>query len=163
MGVIRKTLSIGTLGVVSFRSKKEQLRRAERSQRGAEMALEAEHSARLAAEDRITKAEKRLKRANAEAAQAATRLEEAKRRDRRTRRTRRKDRAAEVRATLEPMVRSGVENVRHAGADATKRGRRASRHAREGRAAVVGTRPGHRDLGQGRGRAARRAPRGPRR
>src|SRR6476660_3502317 len=50
MGVMRKTLSVGTLGVVSFRSKKERLRRAERSQRDAEAFLEAEHAARVAAE-----------------------------------------------------------------------------------------------------------------
>src|SRR5438876_671156 len=79
MGVIRKTLSVGTLGLVSFRSKKERLRRAERSQRDAEAFLEAEHAARVAAEARIAAAEKRVKRASAEAAQASKRVEQSKR------------------------------------------------------------------------------------
>ena len=52
MGLIRKTMSVGTLGIVSFRSKKERLQRAERSQQGAEEALEREHAARLSAEVR---------------------------------------------------------------------------------------------------------------
>src|SRR5687768_11080708 len=39
MGLIRKTVSVGTLGLVSFRSKKEKLRRAEFSQHDAEAAL----------------------------------------------------------------------------------------------------------------------------
>ena len=50
MGLVRKTLSVGTLGVVSFRSKKEKLRRAERAREEAELALEAEHDARENAE-----------------------------------------------------------------------------------------------------------------
>jgi hypothetical protein len=67
MGMIRKTMSVGTLGLVSFRSKKEKLRRAERSSRKAETALEAEHAARVSAESRITAAEKRVKHARAAA------------------------------------------------------------------------------------------------
>ena len=39
MGLIRKTLSISTLGIVDFRSKKEQIRRAEKAQRKAEKQL----------------------------------------------------------------------------------------------------------------------------
>ena len=71
MGVIRKTLSVGTLGLVSFRSKKERLRRAERSQHHAEASLLEEQAARIAAEARITAAEKRVKQASADAAHAA--------------------------------------------------------------------------------------------
>jgi hypothetical protein len=52
MGLIRKTLSVGTIGLVSFRSKKERLQRAERAQRDAETLLEREHVARVAAERR---------------------------------------------------------------------------------------------------------------
>ena len=63
MGVIRKTLSIGTLGAVSFRSKKERLRRAERAQRAAEAALDDEHAARVSAEDRAGTVEKHARRA----------------------------------------------------------------------------------------------------
>ena len=47
MGMIRKTLSVSTLGLISFRGKKERLERAERAQRNAEESLEREHVARL--------------------------------------------------------------------------------------------------------------------
>ena len=46
MGLIRKTVSIGTLGIVPFRSKKEQLRRAEKAYREAEAELAGEQAAR---------------------------------------------------------------------------------------------------------------------
>src|SRR6266404_2065672 len=112
MGVIRKTLSVGTLGLVSFRSKKERLRRAERSQRQAEASLLGEQAARIAAESRIAAAEKRVKHASADAAHAAKRLEQSKRRSRR----RRKGAiVGEVLAGMEPIVRSGVESARSAG------------------------------------------------
>jgi hypothetical protein len=65
VGLVRKTLSVATLGSVSFRSKKEKLQRAERSCRDAESALEREHMGRVAAEGRIVAAEKRMKRARA--------------------------------------------------------------------------------------------------
>ena len=52
MGLMRKTLSVGTIGLISFRSKKERLQRAERAKRDAEESLEREHVARVAAERR---------------------------------------------------------------------------------------------------------------
>jgi hypothetical protein len=123
MGVVRKTLSIGTLGVVSFRGKKEKLRRADRSRREAELALEHETGAREAAETRVAAAEKRVKHATAEAARTTQRLEKVKRRNRR--------RAAlgDLLRDTEPAVRSGAEAVRSAGTDAAKRGRKAGRRA----------------------------------
>ena len=57
MGLVRKTFSVATLGAVSFRSKKERLRRAERALRDAEQDLERERSARETAERRIAAAE----------------------------------------------------------------------------------------------------------
>ena len=39
MGLIRKTVSIATLGIVDFRSQKEQVRRAEKAQRAAQAEL----------------------------------------------------------------------------------------------------------------------------
>jgi type II secretory pathway pseudopilin PulG len=42
MGMIRKTVSIGTLGLVSFRSKQERLDRAEAALAEAETALRTE-------------------------------------------------------------------------------------------------------------------------
>lgn len=123
MGMVRKTLSIGTLGVVSFRSKKEKLRRADRSIHEAEIALEHEHNAREAAELRVAVAEKRVKHATSEATRNAAKLAKVKRRDRR--------RAAigELLRDAEPAVRSGADAVRSAGSDAATRGRRAGKKA----------------------------------
>ena len=123
MGMVRKTLSIGTLGVVSFRSKKEKLRRADRSRLDAEIALELEHDAREAAEARIAAAEKRVKHATAEAARNAAKLKKVKRRDRR--------RAAigDLLRDAEPAVRSGADAVRSAGSEAATRGRKAGKKA----------------------------------
>jgi hypothetical protein len=74
MGLVRKTLSVGTLGLVSFRSKKEKLRRADRARFEAEEALERETNAREAAEVRIAAAEKRVKQATADAARTESQL-----------------------------------------------------------------------------------------
>ena len=128
MGLIRKTLSVGTLGLVSFRGKKEKLRRAERSQRAAESSLLGEHQARITAEARIAAAEKRVKLASADAANAAKRLEQSKRRSRRHRRG---ETMGDVLSGVEPMVRSGVETARSAGTDAAERSRKAGRRARK--------------------------------
>jgi hypothetical protein len=59
MGLIRKAFAVGTLGRVSYRSKKEIQRRAER-------ALERERKARAAVEARLAVAEERVKRVAAE-------------------------------------------------------------------------------------------------
>jgi hypothetical protein len=123
MGVVRKTLSVGTLGLVSFRSKKEKLRRAERSRHDTELALEHEHGAREAAETRVAVAEKRVKHAKAEASRSAHKLEKVKRRKRR------RAGLADALHDAEPAVRSGAEAVRSAGTDAAKRGRKAGRKA----------------------------------
>ena len=45
MGMIRKTMSIGTLGLVSFRSKKERLARAEAALNDTQSALEDQSAA----------------------------------------------------------------------------------------------------------------------
>ncbi|HJR25630.1 MAG TPA: hypothetical protein VJ804_09165, partial [Acidimicrobiales bacterium] len=63
MGVIRKTASISTLGLVKFRSKKERLKRAEAAERIANDELEAEKAARAAADERVAEAERRAKKA----------------------------------------------------------------------------------------------------
>ena len=132
MGLIRKTLSVGTLGVVSFRGKKEKLRRAERSQRDAETALEQEHAARASAEDRIAAAEKRVKKAHADAADVAKQLEKTKRSSRHARKSGSKTKfVAEMISAAEPIVRSQIETARHAGGEALERGRKSSRRARK--------------------------------
>jgi len=126
MGLIRKTLSVGTLGIVSFRSKKEKLRRAERSQHDAEVALEHEHAARLSAEVRTIAAEKRVRRAKADAEHASRKNGKRKRR-----RSHKPDGLAGLIAGAEPIVRSGMESARSASSDAAKRGRRVGRRARK--------------------------------
>ncbi len=128
MGMIRKTLSVGTLGVVSFRSKNERLRRAERSQHDAEASLEGEHAARVAAEDRVSGSEKREKRASAHAAQAGRRLERSKRRSRRHHKS---EATRDVLAAVEPIVHSGIDDIRDASTHAAERSRRAGRRARK--------------------------------
>lgn len=128
MGLIRKTLSVGTFGVVSFRSKKERLRRAERSRRDAEASLDEEHAARLVAEGRVSGSEKREKRARAQAAHAGRRYE---RSNRRSRRHRKSETMGDVLAAVEPVVHSGIDNVRGASTHATERSRRAGRRARK--------------------------------
>ena len=67
MGIIRKTASISTLGLIKFRSKKERLRRAEAAHRSASDDLAAEQAARGAAEQRVAEAERRARHAELEA------------------------------------------------------------------------------------------------
>src|SRR4051812_37339343 len=62
MGMMRKTLSIGTLGLVSFRSKNERLERAEQALTEAEAGRDAEHEARSAAEQRAAEAMREVRR-----------------------------------------------------------------------------------------------------
>ena len=156
MGMIRKTMSIGTLGMISFRSKKERLRRAERLQGDAEAALQDEHAARVAAESRIAMAEKRVKQTRAEAAQASKRLAEAKRRNRRARKG---ETVGEILAGLEPLVRSGAESARECG----HRGDRTESAGRPARAqgceTLAAEREGDGVVCEAGGRTARRAPR----
>src|SRR3546814_17527281 len=63
LGIIRKTLSISTLGIVPFRSKKELLHRAEQGQQAAQEALAVVQAARAAADRRVADAERRAKKA----------------------------------------------------------------------------------------------------
>ncbi|HEY9558722.1 MAG TPA: hypothetical protein VIR58_18430, partial [Acidimicrobiales bacterium] len=63
MGIIRKTLSISTLGIVPFRSKKELLHRAEQGQQAAQEELAVVQAARAAADRRVADAERRAKQA----------------------------------------------------------------------------------------------------
>ncbi|MEY2431090.1 MAG: hypothetical protein QOC92_815 [Acidimicrobiaceae bacterium] len=120
MGLIRKTFSVGTLGIVNFRSNKEKLRKAERAQRDAQVALDREQSARTAAEDRIAAAEKRVSHATAEAAKAAKTAERAKRRNRKKGRT-----------LPAPNVAHAVETARATGSEVVERGRKAAKRARK--------------------------------
>lgn len=129
MGLIRKTLSVSTLGVIPFRSKKEKLRRAERATRDAESELDRERSARAHAESRISEAEKRVKKAQLDALQAAKQLE--KNRQKTGRRGKKARTVADMLTAAEPYVREGVESAKQASSEAVVRGRKAAKQARK--------------------------------
>ncbi len=125
MGVIRKTLSISTLGIVDFRSKKEQLRRAEKAHREARAELAGEQAARSAADQRIAAAEKRARQAELLALQQSKKADVAKgkRRDRR--------RAATSQAidAIEGFVTTNAPVVEERAKDLGRRGRKAAAKA----------------------------------
>ncbi len=127
MGVIRKTLSISTLGIVNFRSKKENLRRAEKARREALAELEGEQLARTAADKRIAAAEKRARQAELLALQQSKRADVA----RGKRRTRRRAAAAQAFDTLEGLVSSTTPAVEARAKDLGRRGRKAAVKARK--------------------------------
>ncbi len=124
MALVRKTLSIATLGAVSFRSKKEKLRRADRARWEAEAELQREHDAREAAERRVAKAEERLKRAASDATRSADALAKVKRK-------RRRSRIEHLVEASAPLARSGATAVHDATTDAMHRSRKAARKARK--------------------------------
>ena len=125
MGMIRKTLSVGTFGMVSFRSTKEQLRRAERARWSAERDLEREHDARLDAETRVSKAERRLQQASDAAHRATERLE----RSRAKRRGERSERVRKLVESAEPAGRRAKAVARKSARDARKGAKRALQEA----------------------------------
>jgi hypothetical protein len=148
MGIIRKTASISTLGLISFRSKKERLRRAEAAHDAATAELLAEQSARSAADRRVAAAERR-----AHAAELAA-LHEAKVADKRSRklkaakadrgrRGRRKaaKRARHAEASMRESVSglvSAAQPVLEAGGRSARRHGKAARRRAERTAAIVG-------------------------
>lgn len=129
MGVIRKTASIGTLGMVNFRSKKEKLARATRSERAALAERDAEHLAREVVESSFEKVEHELRRLSDAEAKAARQLSRLRRRSRRVRKA---ERLNSVLATAEPKVRDGMEAARKHGRRARKAATRAGHEVRKG-------------------------------
>lgn len=125
MGVIRKTLSISTLGIIDFRSKKEQLRRAEKAQRSARAELAGEQAARAAADRRIAAAERRARQAELVALQQAKKAEVAsgKRRDRR------RAKANQAIDAIEEFVTSNAPVLEEHAKDLGRRGRKAAAKA----------------------------------
>ena len=72
MGLVRKTMSIGTLGLVHYRSADERaLRKAQKELGAANADLERERSARAEAEEGISRAQERAHAAEVEARKAA--------------------------------------------------------------------------------------------
>lgn len=128
MGMIRKTLSISTLGLVNFRSKKELLRRAEADLDAATTELEREHAARAAYESRVGIAEKRTRQAELQALQAAKKA--AKLRGKKGKRARTlAERLGEALDVAEPKVRAGAEEAKVRGRRARKRAEKAAKQA----------------------------------
>jgi len=128
MGIIRKTASVGTLGIISFRSKKEKLRRADKARVEAETALETEHLARVAAESLGKVADRKVKRASAAAEKAERKLDKARQKSGRSRRAKK---LAALMANAEPLLRTSLESARSVSSDAADRGRKRGRKARK--------------------------------
>lgn len=125
MGLIRKTVSISTLGIVPFRSKKERLRRAESAYRKATDELETEQQARVEADRRVSAAEKRARLAELTAIHEARAAAKAKRRAR----GRKAKRAASVEQRLAALVESAQPAVMATAEQAGRRGRSAAKRA----------------------------------
>lgn len=125
MGLIRKTASIATLGVVSFRSKKERLRRAESAYRKAADELAREQAARSEADRRVQAAERRAGQAELTAVHEAKSAARARRKVR-GRKARRKEvvenRVGGLLESAQPAVAATAEKV-------GRRGRAAARKA----------------------------------
>lgn len=139
MGVIRKTASIGTLGIVSFRSKKERLARAEKAMADALSARDAEHLARSVAESSFHRVESELRRLSSAEEKAAKQLARLRKRSRRVRKA---ERLNGVLSGASPMVKDGMESARQHGRKARKAARaaakKASRDIRVGAEKVLG-------------------------
>jgi hypothetical protein len=148
MGIIRKTASIGTFGLVSFRSKKERLRRAEAAQQAAEDDLAAERLARETADERVAEAERRARKAELAAlheAKAAARsghrlkAARAEREGSRHRRARRKargrrdsfrDHVGNLVEAAQPLVEDGAATARRGGRAARRQAKQLAKTAR---------------------------------
>jgi hypothetical protein len=132
MGLIRKTLSITTLGLVDFRSKKEALERAEKSRQKAVAELRKESGARKVDGKKVAAAEKRLRAAELQALHAAKQAAKLKGRKGKKGRSLLETLEAALGSaidTAEPKVqdlgRRGVEGAQDLG----RRGRKAAKKA----------------------------------
>ncbi|MDP1792809.1 MAG: hypothetical protein Q8K63_01620 [Acidimicrobiales bacterium] len=113
-------MSIGTLGLVNFRSKKEKLARAE-------AALGAEHIARTVAESSISKVEAELRRLTGAEQKAAKQLAKL----RRSRKVRKAETLSTLLAGATPTVKDGMQTARSTVSDMTTKGRKHGRKARK--------------------------------
>jgi hypothetical protein len=125
MGLIRKTASVSTLGLVKFRSKKERLKRAETAFRKANLELEGEQVARAEADRRVSAAERRARAAELTALHEAKAAAKAKRRAK----GRRAKRAAVLEERLASFVESAQPAISAKAEDMGKRGRAAAKQA----------------------------------
>ncbi len=127
MGVIRKTMSIGTLGLVNFRSKKEKLARAHTAMATAVADRDAEHLAREVAESSFSKVEAELRRLTGAEAKAAKQLA----RLRRSRKVKKAETLSGMLAAATPGMKDGMQSARATVSDMTTKGRKHGRKARK--------------------------------
>jgi len=122
MGVIRKTASIGTLGIINFRSKKEKLRRSE-------AARAAEHVARETAEHGFAEAKTELRRLTSSEAKASKQLARLRKRSRKVRKA---DRLEALLNSAQPVMHDGVTMAKKHGKRARRVAERASHEVKRG-------------------------------
>ena len=127
MGLIRKTLSISTFGIVDFRSKKEQIRRAEKAQRAAQAELAGVEAARRVTDQRLAEAETRARKAELLALRQAKLADEGKT----SRRDRRHARRSDALEAIEGLVASAGPAVEEQAKKLSRRGRKAAKKARK--------------------------------
>lgn len=128
MGIIRKTASISTLGIVPFRSKKELLRRAERGQEAAKAELLREQAARADADRRIAVAERRVRAAELTALHEAKLADKAAGRGRKRRKARKAGKRQIARELLGDVM-AATQPVEDRAREASRRGRSAAKRA----------------------------------
>ena len=139
MGVIRKTVSIGTLGIVNFRSKKEKLRRAEKAMGEAMKARDAEHLARSVAESGFSKVEAELRRLTDAEMKASKQLARLRKRSRRVRKA---ERLSGLLSSATPTMQDRVGSAKSTMQDVAKQSRKHGRKARKA-ASAAATRASH--------------------
>ncbi len=127
MGLIRKTVSIATLGIVDFRSQKELVRRAEKAQRAAQADLASIDKARALTDKRLVAAEQRARDAEA----LASRQAELARQGKTKRRDRRRSNRSDAIDSIGGLVASAGPAVEERARDLSRRGRKAAKKARK--------------------------------
>ena len=139
MGLIRKTLSITTLGLVGWKSKKELLRETEADLAATRAELEETSALRAALEDRLGTTERKLSAAEVEAVGAAKKARRAERRRQQRERLEAKlgsvtheaeARAQETRAKLEKTTRKARKQAEKTAKEARKRAEHLADEAR---------------------------------
>ena len=139
MGLIRKTLSVTTLGLVGWKSKKELLRETEADLAATRAELEETSALRAALEDRLGTTERKLSAAEVEAVGAAKKARRAERRRQQRERLEAKlgsvtheaeARAQETRAKLEKTTRKARKQAEKTAKEARKRAEHLADEAR---------------------------------
>ena len=129
MGAIRKTMSVATIGLVPFRSKKEKLQRAEKASELAELELRKEQEARAEADRRVALADERVRAAESVLVREAKSLRSRRRRARTEREA--TEAGSRVSASVEGWVDRAAGSVAATAGSAKKETKRAAKHAKQ--------------------------------